>query len=206
MWIGLLTQGTHPSRAAASSKGLATLFAWGSQERVRVDGPQAHLAAGVRMMRRTSPSTVGAAFQPRCFDCRQAYLIPDPDEIRAREDIQELGAGPDADPDPEPDADAATPGEGAGLAVFALVHVADTEPIGDEGEALIHVPGSPLVMLIPFQCLPEYAGVLGRASAGLLPQPCDRCGALAPGGPLGEANRASCRLGTRRSGGRHRAA
>jgi hypothetical protein len=241
MWIGLLTQGTHPCRPAAS-EGVATLFTWGSRERARIDGPQADIAAGVRMMRRTSPSTVGAAFEPRCFDCRRPYLLPDPDEIRAQDDIAEFGADtdPGTDPDPEdpdpgtdtepgtePDTDfdtptdgtpeddtpedgpgspAATQAQGTARAVFALVHVVDDDPVGAEGEALVHVPGTTLVMLIPLDLLPDYAGLLGEAFADLPRQPCDQCGALAPGGSLSEPNRASRRLAVRRLGGGRRAA
>ncbi|MCW3000697.1 MAG: hypothetical protein JWN65_4246 [Solirubrobacterales bacterium] len=212
MWIGLLTQGTHPCRPAAS-EGLATLFAWGRRERSRIDGLQAEIAAGVRMMRRTQPATLGPAYEPRCFDCRRPYLIPDPVQVRAQDDIVELGsrADPDDDADDDddddPDCESATSVDPKTVrAVFALVHVEDTAAVGDEGEALVYVPGTSLVVLIPLDCLPDHASMLTKAGPGFLPVPCDGCGTPAPGGTLSEPNRASRRLAARRRGGGRRAA
>jgi hypothetical protein len=214
MWIGLLTQGTHPCRPAGS-EGLATLFAWGRRERSRIDGLQAEIAAGVRMTRETAPATLGPAYEPRCFDCRRPYLIPDPLRVRAQDDIVDLGARTESDDDANDDAgrdddpacETATSVDPKTLrAVFALVHVEDTAAVGAEREALVYVPGTSLVALIPLDCLPDHAGMLTEAGPGFLPIPCDGCGALAPGGTLSEPNRASRRLAARRLGGGRRAA
>lgn len=196
MWIGLLTEGAHPARPA-DDHGVATLLAWGPRERARVDGPQAALVAGVRGMRAQGPASVGRACEPRCFACRAPYLIPDPDLVRAREDIQELGERTrDDDADPR----GAVASEGAVYdvppqAVFALVHVEDGTPVGREGEALVCIPGSPVLSLIPFDCLAEFAGILGQLGVPL--SHCDGCGTLAPGGSLGEPSRSARRRAAR---------
>jgi hypothetical protein len=231
MWIGLLTCGTHPDRPAASQS-LATLFVWDRRRRARIDGPQTGLADGIRMLRSSGRRGLGRAADPRCFVCRRPYPIPDPGAIRARPDIREIGApeeavsgagvstgtgtgaggdtgvgaaagrdaGADAADDPLWMASPERP------AVFVLVHVEDERPVGSEGEALVHVPGTDVVSLIPVDAVAPFAGVLQGVGYGL-PR-CEECGTRAPGGSLTEVpvtgsgsgvpNRAARRQGRRR--------
>lgn len=225
MWIGLLTCGTHPDRPAASQS-LATLFVWDRRRRARIDGPQMGLADGIRMLRGSGRRGLGPAADPRCFVCRQPYPIPDPGAIRAQPDIPELGAPGDAGTGPDAetlaareagaDAAADTNENAAGHplwmasperpAVFVLVHVEDERPVGSEGEALVHVPGTDVVSLIPVDAVAPFAGVLQGVGYGL-PR-CEECGTRAPGGSLTEVpvtgsgsgmpNRAARRQGRRR--------
>jgi hypothetical protein len=194
MWIGLLTGGTHPGRTNAAA-GVATLFTWGPRERARIDGPEAALADGVRMLRRAGPRSLGAGHDPRCFTCRAPYVIPDPEEIRAQDDIRELGERLDDEAGDDPPA--ATAVRPRTEAVFALVHVEDGPPIGSEGEALVFVPGTSVVSLIPLDCLGTFAGIL--RDVGYPEHRCERCDTVAPGGSLGEPSRAARRRAGRRA-------
>jgi hypothetical protein len=194
MWIGLLTGGTHPDRPRAAA-GVATLFTWGPRERARIDGPEAALADGVRMLRRAGPRSLGAGHDPRCFTCRAPYVIPDPEAIRGQDDIRELGER--LDDEAEGDPRAATVLQPGTEAVFALVHVDDGRPIGSEGEALVFVPGTSVVSLIPLDCLGAFAGIL--RDVGYPEHRCERCATVAPGGSLGAPGRAARR---RRAGRR----
>ncbi len=198
MWIGLLTAGAHPARPAANAH-LATLFAWGPRTRARVDGPQAALPDGIRALRRSAPDEVGTLCRPRCFTCREPYPLPDPLEIRAQQDAADLG-DPDATDGPDdPGADAEarrlaggrTPAPGA--AVFALVHIADEAPEGDEGEALVLVPSTMLALLVPFDALGIFSGLVADAFGALALPECGVCASAVPGGTLGEPNRAARR-------------
>jgi hypothetical protein len=206
MWIGLLTAGAHPSRPAAVEH-LATLFAWGPQTRARVDGPQGGIPDGIRALRRSARDDIGTLCRPRCFSCRRPYPLPDAGEIRAQQDIVDLADGLDAD-----DPDVAGPDdEGAGprparaprtKAVFALVHVEDHAPEGDEGEALVLVPSTMLALLAPFDAVGLFADLIGKAF-GDVPLPgCDGCGEPVPGGTLGAPNRAARRRAARGRSGR----
>lgn len=203
MWIGLLTAGPHPERPP-SAEGLATLFTWGPRERARIDGPQWALCGGVRAMRQAARAGLGPFNDPRCFECRQPYPLPDPDELRADADAREVGGKrPDPGPPPPPPSAAAAPPIGSGPAVFAAVHVWDG-PADDSAEVLVLIPGSGVASLIPLGALGVFAGIVREA--GFEPLVCERCGTMAPGGSLGEplpgANRAARRAG---SGRRHAA-
>lgn len=206
MWIGLLTGGAHPERPAASAP-VATLFVWDDRRRARVDGPDRGVADGIRMLRGSGRRGLGPPADPRCFVCREPYLIPDPAAIRAQEDIPVLdahatareaagggtraGLGGETDAGDalvgDADADGPVPGgppTPERSAVFALVHVEDHRPIGCEGEALVHVPGTQVVSLVPFAALDVFLSILGDVGYEL-PR-CDRCGTLAPGGSLAD--------------------
>ncbi len=205
MWIGLLTAGTHPSRPANAER-LATLFVWGPQARARIDGPQDQITAGIRTLRLTAGDDVGTLCLPRCFACRHPYPLPDPFEVRAQQETLDLegGFGDTTEPDPAEGGDDLTgPRQHpSGRAVFALVHVEDRAPAGAEGEALVLVPSIALAVLVPFDALGILAELLGEAFAEQPLPECERCGEVAPGGNLGEPNRAARRRAARDRQGR----
>lgn len=212
MWFGLLTEGAHPGRATVDP-GTATLFAWGRLERDRIDGPQAQVDAGIHALRYRHEAMLGPAYDPRCFVCRWPFPVPDADEIRRRDDIPTVGqpspdGGDVVDDDLAEAADGPAPPDPgvAPTAVFALVHVDDSEPIGREDEALVVVPGTTEAVLVPFSRLPDYAGILGYASSWLSPPDCPRCSTPAPGGALTAPDRASRRRTARRLAAARRAA
>jgi hypothetical protein len=203
MWIGLLTAGVHPARPAAT-RHLATLFVWGPQTRARIDGPQHGIPDGIRAVRRTARDDVGTLCRPRCFSCRRPYPLPDPGEIRTREDIPGM-ADPPGDGADHTEVDTPAPERArsaAANAVFALVHVEDSAPEGDEGEALVLVPSTMLALLLPFDALGDFAGLIGEAFGDVLLPACEGCGEPVPGGQLGEPDRAARRQAARGRSGR----
>ncbi|MCW3040157.1 MAG: hypothetical protein JWM31_2062 [Solirubrobacterales bacterium] len=209
MWIGLLTAGAHPGRPP-STEGLATLFTWGPRERARIDGPEGALAGGVRMLARPAQAAP-ATGDPRCFACRAPYLVPEPAEVRAREDIVELGRRADEQQDPGgardvddgPPLASETDAAGRPKAVFALLHVELGARHAVVGQALLYIPGGSVVTLLPLDCLSPYAALIRQL--GYPRHACERCGAIAPAGGLGEprdAGRGPNRATRRRTGRR----
>lgn len=223
MWIGLLTAGSHPSRATGDDDAV-TLFAWGRTERLRIDGPAAGVVSGLRSVRRQAPEALGRAYDPRCFACREPYPLPFPDVIRARADAGDLGADGNEETAAAPDllADGPSPHHrrwraeasngGARNAAFLLVHVDDGAPIGVEGEVLVVVAGTNKALLVPFDTMARVADGASAACADAPLPLCCRCGCPVPGGVIGSqapaagGNRASRRRDARRSAGRRLAA
>jgi hypothetical protein len=217
MWIGLLTAGAHPSRAAGDNEAV-TLLAWGRKERLRIDGPPAAVVGGLRSVRRHAPAALGVAHDPRCFACREPYPLPFADVIRARADAGDLGADDDADPvvgawnEREPDTVVQRRDTDGRNAVFLLVHVDDDAPAGDEGEALVVVAGTNTALLVPFDAMARMVDGISAACAEDPVPRCCRCGCPVPGGAIGAhapaagPNRAQRRREARRVAGRRRAA
>ncbi len=197
MWIGLLTPGAHPGRPPATEH-VATLFSWTREGRARIDGPPEAVDAGLRMMR--AATDLGPAFAPRCFTCLLTYRLPDPAEVRGLDDADVRTLGPDGG-EPDGDADASRVAALPGRATFLCVHVDDDAPVGEEGEVIVHVPGTQLVTLVPFGCVAAFASIAAEAYADVEPAACNGCGTTMPGGALGAPSRAARRAAVRRTGG-----
>jgi hypothetical protein len=210
MWFGILTPGRHDCRPTATPE--ATLYCWNDIARMRVDGPAADLASGLRMLRGTMRRRGQAPHEPRCFVCGTPYDIPDP--ALARADAQDWEPGHDGAPVGDGEAPPADVEPGGTAAMFALAHLEDgIDDVRDE-EALLVIPAARLAMLVPVDAVSRLLDILARAPECVAPHRCACCDAIAPAGArvVNGQSRAERRATSRarrkadRGGGSHRRA
>jgi len=208
MWFGILTPGEHECRPVAEP-GVATLYCWNDIARMRIDGPAADVASGLRMLRGTMRRRGQEPHDPRCFVCGTGYAIPDPEQARAAAEDWKVPASGERCDDETLSLEPRT-----AAAIFALVHLDDDiRDVRDE-EALVVIPGARLATLVPLDAIGRMLEMLGIALAGVDANRCTRCDALAPAGArvVGGANRAQRRADARaqrrttRACGQHRGA